>query len=426
MNMAIDTVKAEMAAKRTGKANGEATRVSPEPATAAQQPAVDLADFRSRFKAALAQLDGAFVGRAEAVRCLGLAMLTRNNCLFVGEPGTAKTALVERFLAHVVDARLFAALCGSFTTLDELAGPPDIQAFQKGQWRRVVSDMLPEADVAFLDEVMKSNDGAINMLLSVLNERRFDGRAIPLRAMFAATNWPEVKQRTEKVQALYDRFVLRHHVQRCAGPEHTKMLACARGVAAYRPAATFTLSELDAAAEDVARVTVPEVVLGKLTDIIARLAKDEVAVSDRRSVKAVEVLCASAWLDGRTEASLEDFDALKFVLWQDEPHIAAVAAILDTLDKETVKKCVSEIDACRGEFAQLKKQSRECRLGRAPQLLKRMTDVANDAKERVAKEGATARGKEQVRQALAALRDDFKALRDEVRKELSLDVDVDK
>ena len=51
---------------------------------------------------------------------------------------------------------------------------------------------IPEADIVFLDEIFKCNDGVLNALLTALNERKYtnEGRTypIPTISFFAASN----------------------------------------------------------------------------------------------------------------------------------------------------------------------------------------------------------------------------------------------
>lgn len=76
---------------------------------------------------------------------------------------------------------------------------------------------LPDADVAFIDEIFKANSSILNTLLTLLNERSFDNGAgrttVPLVCLVGASNeMPE----SEELDALYDRFLLRRHVCRTA------------------------------------------------------------------------------------------------------------------------------------------------------------------------------------------------------------------
>ena len=72
---------------------------------------------------------------------------------------------------------------------------------------------MPEAHIAFLDEIFKANSSILNALLTLINERVFhNGRervTVPLITMFGASN--ELPDE-EELTALFDRFMLRFMV----------------------------------------------------------------------------------------------------------------------------------------------------------------------------------------------------------------------
>jgi MoxR-like ATPase len=67
------------------------------------------------------------------------------------------------------------------STPEELFRPVSLKALEQDSYRRKTTGMLPEARVAFIDEVFKANSAVLNGLLSVLNERIYfnDGEARP-------------------------------------------------------------------------------------------------------------------------------------------------------------------------------------------------------------------------------------------------------
>src|SRR5439155_26833281 len=78
----------------------------------------------------------------------------------------------------------------------------------------VTAGMLPEAEFVFLDELFNANSAILNNLLSVLNERVYrrgaETHALPVLSVFSASNHlPE----DEALKALFDRFLLRCHVE---------------------------------------------------------------------------------------------------------------------------------------------------------------------------------------------------------------------
>src|SRR5260370_10884583 len=97
-----------------------------------------------------------------------------------------------------------------FTEPGEIGGPIDISKLREGRYIRREQGKLPTARLAFLDEIFKSNSAILNILLTIINERKFyqDGAPQPvrLRVLFAATN--EIPEQGE-LAALKDRFVLK-------------------------------------------------------------------------------------------------------------------------------------------------------------------------------------------------------------------------
>ncbi|MEM4455054.1 MAG: AAA family ATPase [Thermofilaceae archaeon] len=162
-----------------------------------------------------AELAAGFVGREEEARVAVLALLTRQHAVFIGEPGTAKSALIRR-LSQLVQCRFFYYLLSKYTVPDELVGPIDPIAYRSGKFVRNVQGRLPTAELAFIDEVFKGSSETLNCLLNIMNERVFvdaDGTVYqcPLWSLYGASN--ETPADSE-LAAFYDRFLLRHFVKR--------------------------------------------------------------------------------------------------------------------------------------------------------------------------------------------------------------------
>jgi len=161
------------------------------------------------------ELASGFVGREEEARVAVLALLTKSHAVFIGEPGTAKSALIRR-LSQLVSAKYFYYLLSKYTVPDELIGAIDPIAYRQGRFVRIVQGKLPESQIAFIDEVFKGSSETLNTLLNIMNERIFvdaDGTVYqcPLWSLFGASN--ELPSDSE-LAAFYDRFLLRHFVRR--------------------------------------------------------------------------------------------------------------------------------------------------------------------------------------------------------------------
>ena len=134
--------------------------------------------------------------------------------------------MLARRLASVCDGRYFERLLTRFTLPEEVWGPLSLQALRReDRLLRQTAGYLPEAEVAFLDEVFKASPGVLNSLMSILNERVFDNGSerheIPLWCMVGASN--ELPER-DVLDALYDRFLLRKMVGHVSDSQYHSFL----------------------------------------------------------------------------------------------------------------------------------------------------------------------------------------------------------
>src|SRR5512145_2554755 len=165
---------------------------------------------RTRLADLLDALERGLVERRRQVRLALLAALAGEHTLLIGPPGTAKSELARRLHLAFADARYFERLLTRFSVPEELFGPLSISALEQDRYERQTAGYLPQASIAFIDEVFKANSAILNALLTLLNERQFDngaGRiACPLISAIGATN--EVPA-GEVAEAFFDRFLVR-------------------------------------------------------------------------------------------------------------------------------------------------------------------------------------------------------------------------
>ncbi len=161
----------------------------------------------------LKEISSEFIGRDEETRVAILALITKSHAVFIGDPGTAKSALL-RSLTERIGGDFYYYLLSKYTIPDELIGPVDPLEYKKGNFKRMTAKRLPECNIAFIDEIFKGSSETLNTLLNIMNERLFvdiDGTVhhVPLISMFAASN--ELPQGSD-LQAFYDRILLKHFV----------------------------------------------------------------------------------------------------------------------------------------------------------------------------------------------------------------------
>lgn len=174
-----------------------------------QQQADSLRQRINTFRTALGRF---FVAKQELIDLMVVAAVAGEPLLLVGPPGTAKSDLVLKFkdALGVDDEDYFEYMLTRFSEPSEIVGPIDIRQLREGRYLRREQGKLPTARIAFLDEIFKSNSAILNILLTIINERKFyqDGAPQPvrLRVLFAAAN--EAPEHDE-LSALKDRFVLK-------------------------------------------------------------------------------------------------------------------------------------------------------------------------------------------------------------------------
>jgi MoxR-like ATPase len=275
-----------------------------------------------------------FTGREEEGRVIVLTLLSREHTVLIGEPGTAKSAMIRR-VSELLNARFFSYLLTRFTEPSELFGPIDIKALEEGRYVRITSGKLPTAEIAFLDEIFKANSAILNALNSLLQERvLYDGYseiAVPLWSLFGASN--EVPDESE-LQAFYDRFLLRHFVRPVPENLWRELLDKAwiieksmyyGNLGKAEPVAD--MKELRKLHEAVLDVDL-ESVKHKLTKLFAAFESRGIHTSDRRKGKALKVIAANAVLEGRTRATEQDLLVLKYVVPRDADELEKVNTIL--------------------------------------------------------------------------------------------------
>jgi MoxR-like ATPase len=288
-------------------------------------------DLFDRLTAIMDALERGLVERRQYVRLALLAALAGEHTLLIGPPGTAKSELSRRLHTAFRDARYFERLLTRFSVPEELFGPLSIKALEEDRYERQTAGFLPEASIAFIDEVFKANSAILNALLTLLNEREFDNGAgrqhCPLISVIGATNAvPE----DEVGEAFFDRFLLRLPVAAVSTAGFDALLdsKVSRGGTPIGPDAALDCHDLDGLAGAAARVDLPPGIGALLGELRQHCAAEQIAVSDRRWVKTVWLLRVAAAAAGRDAVSLWDLLLLR---WCIGPNATSQATLADWL-----------------------------------------------------------------------------------------------
>ncbi len=273
------------------------------------------------------RLKDRFVERDEVIDLIALASVAGEHLFLLGPPGTAKSALIRQF-ALTVRGRYFEYMLTRFSEPNEVFGPVDIARLRDGVVATVTTGMLPEAEFAFLDELFNANSAILNNLLTVLNERVFrrgaETHRLPLLSLFSASNHlPE----DDALKALFDRFLLRCHVDNLRREAMPRLLRAGWELERTPPAAAVvSADDLRALAGSVFEVNL-DPIRELYTEVVFKVRDLGIALSDRRAVKVLKLLAASAVLCGRTAAEPSDLWVLRYV-WDRAEQIAPLRALV--------------------------------------------------------------------------------------------------
>jgi MoxR-like ATPase len=324
-------------------------------------------------RAAIARAQQGLVDRESIAEAVVLCAVAGEHLLVVGPPGTGKSEAVRR-IADLLGGHYFEYLVGRFTEPNELFGPIDLKRLREGVVEVETAGMLPEAEVAFLDEVFLGSTAILNTLLGMLNERVFrrgrTAQRVPLRVCVGASNaLPD----DPSLAAFADRFLGRIFVDSVADARLEELLEVGWAARPPEPSDDRPLESVDALAA-LARecgLTAIQPVLGQA---VRRLRGAGIELSDRRAVRSQRLIAAAAALDGRAVASTADLWVLPMIAPTADDQATAQEVLSDLIEQASSASLIHAAEQfSRG------RRARAARLtATGEELLAQLTDTADD------------------------------------------------
>jgi len=266
--------------------------------------------------------------RDEVIEGALCALLTGSHMLIIGPPGTAKSQLVHEVCNRIAGAHYFQWLLTKFTTPEEIFGAVSLKGLENDEYRRVIHGKIPEAHIAFLDEVFKASSSILNTLLTIMNERVFYNSTevvkVPLISLFGASN--ELPSEEDELDALYDRFLLRYVVDYVK--EDFRFLKMLHAERIEDGVTSVALDELLECQSQVNQISVPQHVIKLISRLRNELKKKGIVLSDRRYKQSISLLRSKAFLSGRDEVIENDLSILENVLWRDPGEFGEIKAVI--------------------------------------------------------------------------------------------------
>ena len=108
---------------------------------------------QAKMNAIAVEMNNIFVERDELIKIMQLAIITGTNLLMLGPPGTAKSAITYEMCERIDNSNYFQWMLNKTSDPSEILGPFSVREMENDKFMRITTGKLPEAHIAFIDEV---------------------------------------------------------------------------------------------------------------------------------------------------------------------------------------------------------------------------------------------------------------------------------
>ena len=290
----------------------------------------------------------AFIDREELIGAFEIAMVSGLHLIVLGAPGTGKSKLA-RYFSNATTLPFFKTLLNPDLPREELIGPIDPIALQRGEWSRQWLGVAT-APIAFIDEIGKGSAQVMNLLLNAMEERtamcadtEID---IPLHTLIAASN----ETIATESPALWNRFSLRVIVERIGRTSDFERFLSDAWSTDSPPSIPIENEELIVLREKCREMASEAHKSTAIKRTIVKMFVDapnvcSVVPTPRQWLNVLTAAAAVALLNGRERIVVSDLKVAGMILWDNVSEIDEVKAFVDGLVQQEDRelKATSEV-----------------------------------------------------------------------------------
>lgn len=304
------------------------------------------------------EMNQEFELRSAEIHGLILAMISKTNIMLLGDPGTGKSAMLERFSQYFPNTNpdttsipFFKTQFTGHTKPDAILGPIDVKVYREESKMVYKSDnYAPNARIGMFDEFARGGQ-TTDLLLTLINEKevKVDGKSVkcPLEMACGATNHDVVgnNDTANQMFAIRDRFLQWFNPISIPLDNEDALIRMWKHQKSSPVTNIISEDEIAQIREEAENISLKDSTLKTFVKLLNQLREEmQIHLSDRRTKAMMKIFQAQAWLNNHTEIEDEDLISAIPCCWTNKNDIEKISAIVTkTIDSQLYR--ITQIQA---------------------------------------------------------------------------------